>query len=62
MSNIENIVKNQREYFNKKKTFDVNTRIVYLKKLKSAILNHEDEIYKALKNDLGKSASESYMC
>ena len=33
MSNIENIVKNQREYFNKKKTFDVNTRIVYLKKL-----------------------------
>lgn len=38
------------------------TRIQALKRLKSAILTHEKEIHAALKEDLGKSAAESYMC
>lgn len=62
MRRIEEIVKNQREFFGKKKTFDVNYRIKYLKKLKSVILAYEQEIHQALKEDLGKSVSESYMC
>lgn len=62
MRRIEEIVKNQREFFGTKKTFDVNYRIKYLKKLKSVILAYEQEIHQALKEDLGKSVSESYMC
>lgn len=38
------------------------TRIQALKRLKSVIVTHETEIHAALKEDLGKSAAESYMC
>lgn len=62
MSRIEDVVKKQGEFFGTKKIFDVNYRIKYLKKLKSVILEHEQEINQALKEDLGKSVSESYMC
>lgn len=60
--NIEEIVKKQREYFGTKETFHVTKRILYLKKLKEAILKYEKEIGQALRADLGKSLSESYMC
>lgn len=62
MSRIEDIVKKQREFYYQKKTFDVDYRIKYLKKLKQVILECEEEICQALKSDLGKSVSESYMC
>lgn len=62
MSRIEEVVKQQRAFFERKETFDVNYRIRYLKKLKETILEYQQDIYQALKEDLGKSVSESYMC
>lgn len=62
MSRIEDVVKKQREFYYQKKTFYVDDRIKYLKKLKQVILECEQEICQALKSDLGKSVSESYMC
>ena len=62
MSSINKIVKNQKDFFNTKRTYDVGYRVRYLKKLKEVILKYEDEICRALRDDLGKSESESYMC
>ncbi|MFQ9515939.1 MAG: aldehyde dehydrogenase [Eubacterium sp.] len=59
---INKIVQKQREFFETGKTFDINYRIAMLKKFKQAILNHEAEINEALKDDLGKSETETYMC
>lgn len=61
MSNIKNLIDLQREYFNAGKTLDVNNRINNLKKLKNTIVNNEELILKALKEDLGKSYAEGYM-
>lgn len=55
------IVNEQREYFESGKTLDVKTRLWYLKRLKLAIKSHEAEIFAALKADLDKSQSETYM-
>lgn len=55
-------VKKQRDFFATGKTFDVNYRIEMLKKFKQAIIDNEEEINKALKADLGKSETETYMC
>lgn len=60
--NIAELVENQRNYFFTKNTYDVNGRIQYLKKLRDVIIQNEDEIAKAIKEDLGKSNTESYMC
>lgn len=59
---IQNIVDGQRAYFATGATLPVNARLNALRKLKSAILKYENEIAKALYEDLGKSKSESYMC
>ena len=58
----ERIVKEQREWFAKGKTRSVRWRIGALQTLKRAILKYEDEIHEALKQDLGKSPVEGYMC
>ncbi len=54
-------VKVQKESLINSKLKDLNYRISMLKKLKTNILDMEDEICQALKIDLNKSASESYM-
>ena len=59
---IKEIVKKQRDFFNTKKTFDINYRIEMLRRLKQAILDNENEISQALKQDLGKPETEAYMC
>ena len=59
---IKNIVSNQRKYFLSGATLDINARVSALKKLKDSIIKHEPEINEALKQDLGKSNFESYMC
>lgn len=59
---ISDIVKKQRCYFDSGATGDVETRIRMLKKLQHAIRSRETQLCKAMKADLGKSASESYMC
>lgn len=59
---INKLVISQREFFLKGITLDINVRINALKKLYSAIKEHEEEIYDALYKDLGKSRFEGYMC
>ena len=59
---IEDIVKTQREFFESGETLSYDFRKNALIKLKKAILSHEEEIKEALKKDLGKSSTESYMC
>ncbi len=59
---INNIVEAQREYFYGGNTLSINSRISALVKLKKSILKHEQDINQALKEDLGKSKSEAYMC
>lgn len=59
---INEIVEKQRRFFEGGNTLGVNTRIRYLKKLYAAIKSGLGEIHEGLYKDLGKSASESYMC
>ena len=59
---IKTLIENQRNFFHTGDTFPVKKRIEKLRKLKTAVLQHEAEINEALKKDLGKSAFESYMC
>ncbi|MBD5460509.1 MAG: aldehyde dehydrogenase [Lachnospiraceae bacterium] len=59
---ISGIVKKQREYFAAGATLDVQGRIAALKRLQRAIRAREEKLCAALREDLGKSASESYMC
>ncbi len=61
-SSIEELVAAQKAFFATGKTLDVDYRIAMLKKFKQAILDNESEINRALKQDLGKSETESYMC
>lgn len=58
---IENIIRRQKAFFATGKTKNIKTRIDSLKKLKKEILKYEDTIKEALKEDLNKSYSESYM-
>ena len=62
VNRISNILKSQRDFFQSGATLPVSFRISMLKKLAVAVKAHEQEIADALKKDLGKSASESYMC
>ena len=59
---ISKLVEKQKTFFNTHKTFDVKYRISILKKFRQAVLNHEEDINVALKKDLGKSETETYMC
>ncbi len=61
MSDVAGILENQRAFFSTGETKEISFRVNALKKLKSAILRHEKEIFEALKNDLNKSPFESYM-
>ena len=53
---------NQRQFFNTHKTLSYKYRIDKLKSLKNSIIKNKDKIEEALFLDLGKSATESYMC
>ena len=56
------LVKAQREFFRTGKTLDVSFRIQALERLEKSILKYEGELSEALREDLGKSGMESYMC
>ncbi|MEG0424058.1 MAG: aldehyde dehydrogenase [Erysipelotrichaceae bacterium] len=58
---IKSIVKQQRLYFNAQNTKSYEFRIKQLAILKNCIIKNEKLIMKALKDDLNKSATESYM-
>lgn len=59
---INAIIQKQKNYFKSGETLSVNFRINALKRLKEYITKYENEIMSALESDLGKCASESYMC
>lgn len=60
--NIEQTINAQRKFFATNKTFDIKFRLDALDKLKASIKKHETELIEAIRKDLGKSATESYMC
>lgn len=59
---ISLIVEKQREFFKTGATLSIETRILYLEKLKNEIKKNEKRIEDALAKDLGKSKLEGYMC
>lgn len=59
---IQEIVTNQRSFFQSGATLDVKWRLQQLKKLKEAVIAHEEELENALYDDLGRSKTESYLC
>lgn len=61
MSSIKEVVQKQRDFLKTNITKDLNFRAEQLKKLRKAILDHEEEILEALASDLNKSAFEAYM-
>ena len=60
--NFADLLARQKEFFQTGVTLSLAFRIAQLKKLRAAVIAHEEEIAEALKEDLGKSAFESYMC
>lgn len=61
-SAIRDLVEKQRAYFRTGATLEVNARIRALDRLAACIRAREAEIAEAIRQDLGKSAFESYMC
>lgn len=59
---IKELVERQRSFFMSHATMDVSSRRAYLARLREAVQTHEDDIARALYEDLGKSHDESYMC
>lgn len=59
---IRQIIQEQQKFFATGATLPAASRLLALRKLKSAILSHEAQIHDALRQDLGKSNMESYMC
>jgi len=56
----QHTLQQQRAYFNSGATKSYSFRIEQLQLLKATLLQHEQEIYAALKADLGKSDTEAY--
>ena len=56
------IVSRQRDYFLSGKTLDINWRLVQLRRLKEGVKAYEKEFEAALKQDLGRSEVEAYLC
>lgn len=59
--NLDQIIKNQREFFLGDNTKSYDFRIRQLDKLENAIRENEGEILSALEKDLGKSNFESFI-
>jgi len=59
---IDEVLSLQRKYFDEGKTLDIGERIRNLKLLHKAIKENEGVLLEALREDLGKSSSEAYMC
>ena len=62
MNTAEQLVARQRAYFATGATLPLAFRRRALDALRASILRHEADINAALERDLGKSASETYMC
>ena len=58
---IHELVQKQKAYFRTGETLDTEWRIRQLRRLKTAVLLHEEELVAALKEDLGRSEAEAYL-
>ena len=61
-SEIRILAAAQRAYFQTGATLDIRFRLQALRRLRDWILDHEGEIAGALRRDLGKSPTESWLC
>ena len=61
-SQIREIVAAQRKFFRTGETLPISWRIKQLKRLKEAVIAHQDELIGALCEDLGRSELEAYLC
>ncbi|MDD7718692.1 MAG: aldehyde dehydrogenase [Eubacteriaceae bacterium] len=59
---IGELLEKQRKFYRSGATIPVEFRVGQLKKLYAAVKKHENEINQALKEDLGKSEFEGFMC
>lgn len=59
---IETLMKEQRDFFDSGKTFDISFRRKALDRLEQALRTYEPMLCRALQSDLGKSRAEAYMC
>ena len=59
---IKDILQQQNHFFSSGKTIPAEFRLKQLESLKEAMIRHEADLAAALKEDLGKSHMESYMC
>lgn len=59
---IKDILQQQNHFFSSGKTIPAEFRLKQLESLKEAMIRHEANLAAALKEDLGKSRMESYMC
>lgn len=61
-ASIQSIINNSGKFFRSGATLDISYRIDALKRMRKFITENERFICDALKDDLGKSAYEAYMC
>jgi aldehyde dehydrogenase (NAD+) len=61
MSDIQNLIKSQKFFFNKGETKSLDFRLAQLSSLEKAVVNNEIRIISALNKDLGKSRYESFL-
>lgn len=59
---IKDILQQQNHFFSSGKMIPAEFRLKQLESLKEAMIRHEADLAAALKEDLGKSRMESYMC
>jgi aldehyde dehydrogenase (NAD+) len=59
---IREIVAAQRKFFRTGETLPIKWRIKQLKRLKEAVIAHQEELIGALQEDLGRSELEAYLC
>ena len=59
---IQGIVEKQRTFFRTGTTLDVKWRLKQLRTLRDAVIAHEKDFEESLHKDLGRSATEAYLC
>ena len=59
---IQALLEQQRAHFFSGRTLPVQARIQALDQLEQAILDHEEDLYRTLQADLGKSRMEAFLC
>ena len=59
---MEELLRLHRAFMASRKSYEVEYRLQALQRLQEAIRHYEDEICRAIYQDLGKARSESYMC